>query len=593
MPLRIGAGLVGPTPPAAAAADSGLDELFAGLVAAAAPEPAATGSTDARPQRAGEEPTDPLLLLLQGGQASAPETPTTLAATAITPAAPDAAERARAEASVDPLPLLQSGQAPAPAASPAPPASFAAPELVTPRRIGAVRRLPLPLEQRAGGTPGPVAAPTSVSPTAAAAVAPAKHDPAPPAALARTATASPRRPVAASVADAEVKTSDAAVGPQDRAAAASPEAPAPVERPAPTATDAGPTRSPPSFSQGAAAPDLAPVEGATRVAEVVRQPGAAASAPPPQQPTAATGETAARTVPTRDEPPVDAPAAAPPAKAVAPRTSSSDLKVNATAAEWAPVLTALEEIRSRLQPFVTPGATPSAPASGSAAAAAPAIAVSNVPDLLARVDARFGGRARTPTAAPTRAAAPLAPAAVPAHNGADAAPLAALLAPLVEHAPIAEPLQSLAEAPAPLAEQMVERQLDLAHEGEWLDALARDIARTGASDAPLRFRLHPEYLGTLEVEVRQTADGATVRMTTETAEARAIIADAQPKLVAEARAQGVRIAEAHVDLGQQQAGGGSADPRGREPDAQPRPGRPVQQASTPEPRPARSADLYA
>jgi hypothetical protein len=37
-----------------------------------------------------------------------------------------------------------------------------------------------------------------------------------------------------------------------------------------------------------------------------------------------------------------------------------------------------------------------------------------------------------------------------------------------------------------------------------------------------------------------------------------VLADAQPRLLAEARAQGLRISEAHVDLGGQN---GSGDPR--------------------------------
>ena len=96
---------------------------------------------------------------------------------------------------------------------------------------------------------------------------------------------------------------------------------------------------------------------------------------------------------------------------------------------------------------------------------------------------------------------------------------------------------------------MVEQHLDLAHEGEWLDRLARDIARSSGTEGSLRFRLNPEHLGSLHVELNQGSAGASLRLTAETEAARAIIADAQPRLVAEARAQGVRLAETHVDLG--------------------------------------------
>ena len=65
---------------------------------------------------------------------------------------------------------------------------------------------------------------------------------------------------------------------------------------------------------------------------------------------------------------------------------------------------------------------------------------------------------------------------------------------------------------------------------------------------PLRFRLHPQTLGHLQVELQQGDRGTAVRLTVETEAARQLLADAQPRLAAEARAQGVRIAETHVDL---------------------------------------------
>jgi len=110
-----------------------------------------------------------------------------------------------------------------------------------------------------------------------------------------------------------------------------------------------------------------------------------------------------------------------------------------------------------------------------------------------------------------------------------------------------------AEAPrtvegARIADVAVDRQFDLARDGQWLDRLARDIAAAGSNDSPLRFRLHPQTLGHLQVELQQGDHGTAVRLTVETEAARQILADAQPRLAAEARAQGVRIAETHVDL---------------------------------------------
>jgi flagellar hook-length control protein FliK len=47
-------------------------------------------------------------------------------------------------------------------------------------------------------------------------------------------------------------------------------------------------------------------------------------------------------------------------------------------------------------------------------------------------------------------------------------------------------------------------------------------------------------------------------MTADNDAARTILADAQPRLIAEVRAQGLRIAESHVDLGSQTGSGGAA-----------------------------------
>lgn len=98
------------------------------------------------------------------------------------------------------------------------------------------------------------------------------------------------------------------------------------------------------------------------------------------------------------------------------------------------------------------------------------------------------------------------------------------------------------------ADLVAERKLDLSRDSAWLDRLARDISRAASDDSPLRFRLHPQTLGSLQVELQQGDRGTAVRMTVDTEAARQILTDAQPRLAAEARAQGVRIAETHVDL---------------------------------------------
>lgn len=197
----------------------------------------------------------------------------------------------------------------------------------------------------------------------------------------------------------------------------------------------------------------------------------------------------------------------------------------------------------------------------SAAAELPVNAVA-IP-LVAAASRRSADLAPPTHAARAKGVSPLESLTVPAaHSAAPIAPAAQAL-PLPVAAPIeGAPTPAVVEA-APAAEIILERQLDFAHEGEWLDQLAKDIARTGG-DGQLRFRLNPEHLGSLHVELTQGAAGASLRLTADTEAARTIIADARPQLIAEARAQGVRIAEAHVDLGsgsQSQAGHGQRDGR--------------------------------
>jgi flagellar hook-length control protein FliK len=118
------------------------------------------------------------------------------------------------------------------------------------------------------------------------------------------------------------------------------------------------------------------------------------------------------------------------------------------------------------------------------------------------------------------------------------------------------PSDSLAPEAAQV-DQIANRELDLAKDGRWLDQLARDISQTATRDGQLRFQLNPEHLGALTIEIANSAAGTAIRMTTESDQARAIIADAQPRLLAEVRAQGLRVSESHVDLNQQQSNGGS------------------------------------
>jgi flagellar hook-length control protein FliK len=109
--------------------------------------------------------------------------------------------------------------------------------------------------------------------------------------------------------------------------------------------------------------------------------------------------------------------------------------------------------------------------------------------------------------------------------------------------------------------------LDLAKGGEWINELARDIAKSASADGTMRFRLAPETLGELRVEITPGERGAIVKLHVTSEAAQQALAEASSKLVQEARAQGVRIAEAEVSL----AGGHSQsrDPSRQAPPDQP------------------------
>jgi len=96
---------------------------------------------------------------------------------------------------------------------------------------------------------------------------------------------------------------------------------------------------------------------------------------------------------------------------------------------------------------------------------------------------------------------------------------------------------------APLA---VERHLDLARGDVWLDDLARDIAASAAGGGHLKFALAPESLGRLDVEVRHGETGVSVHLAARNEHVRDVLATAQPRLIDEIRAQGVRVASTEI-----------------------------------------------
>lgn len=245
--------------------------------------------------------------------------------------------------------------------------------------------------------------------------------------------------------------------------------------------------------------------------------------------------------------PVQPPAIVQPGSAI-PTPVKAEIATSSPATSAQPAIAAGPQIDLARPEFAAAKAIPTKAAT--ARAAPPAVreaqAAATAAPIVEPQPARPSERPKPIPAAPAseKPAGPLS-SAVPLSFLTPAAILSAI-AP--ELSLTAQPLSQQGPQPQDVAQQLIEHELDLAQDSEWLDQLARDIARGGSSEGPMRFRLHPQTLGHLQVEVAQRDNGAAIRLTVDTEAARTIVADAQPRLIAEARAQGVRVAETHVDL---------------------------------------------
>ena len=112
---------------------------------------------------------------------------------------------------------------------------------------------------------------------------------------------------------------------------------------------------------------------------------------------------------------------------------------------------------------------------------------------------------------------------------------------------------------------VVDRHLDLARGDAWLNDLASDIAATATNGGRLNFGLAPQTLGRMNVEIHQSAAGVNVHMTTTTEAARDMLTAAQPRIVDEIRAQGVRVAGTQVSTDASGFGGDRTGSAPRQP----------------------------
>lgn len=87
------------------------------------------------------------------------------------------------------------------------------------------------------------------------------------------------------------------------------------------------------------------------------------------------------------------------------------------------------------------------------------------------------------------------------------------------------------------------RQLIVTQDGEWIGALARDIASSAARDNQLQFTLMPENLGQLDVALTLDNGQVDIRLETSTNAAAQIISADQARLMEDLRNAGLKLGQ--------------------------------------------------
>lgn len=256
-------------------------------------------------------------------------------------------------------------------------------------------------------------------------------------------------------------------------------------------------------------------------------------------------------------------------------------KVAATATNTAPVSTGPESIPAAgLQALPIKAAVPAGdvPVDASVPTEAASAQAAGVPAPAEPVEAETAVAVELPSAPKTGKPAPAASAAKagdvqkPA-PGAEkpAVAIDTILAPTPVHAarvapvdiPAIQPAIQVATGPSAPVDIVADRQLDLVRNEQWLGELARDIADSSGDNQKLNFKLMPPQLGRLDVDLSRSHHGLSLTIRTETDSAQAILTAAQPRLVEEMRAQGVKLADTQMfsgDMRQSSNQGGQAQP---------------------------------
>lgn len=196
---------------------------------------------------------------------------------------------------------------------------------------------------------------------------------------------------------------------------------------------------------------------------------------------------------------------------------------------------------------VVPAQRVAAPTPAAAPDAVAAQSVQAMPVMMAAVEPSRSGRRREGAGGAVEASRP-SDGTVPASE----ATLSNAAAPTI----LPQPAGGAASAPmagaggmaaAIPADAALGFHMDAARHGQELDQVARDIAATGQAGAPLNFTVDSHRLGAVAVELTQQVAGLHVRLESDDATTRNILADQQQQLVTDARVAGVRIAETSVE----------------------------------------------
>lgn len=102
-------------------------------------------------------------------------------------------------------------------------------------------------------------------------------------------------------------------------------------------------------------------------------------------------------------------------------------------------------------------------------------------------------------------------------------------------------------APVDLSASLGQQVIDMSSGGQWIDSLAKEIATLSAGTGQGSFRLSPEHLGPLRVDIRRDDTGMQVQMTVETQAAEAALSRDSDSLKNDARLSALHISDVKIE----------------------------------------------